>query len=94
MEKVVTQIEGVKVEELLSMFRDALRDISPTPTTQVIDESKPLTIEGAAAFTGLKKQTIYNLTSEDKIPFHKRGGKIWFFRSELIAWIRGELETA
>jgi excisionase family DNA binding protein len=35
-------------------------------------------IELATLITGLKKSTIYKLTSEGKIPYEKLGGKLRF----------------
>ncbi|HYH15438.1 MAG TPA: helix-turn-helix domain-containing protein [Flavisolibacter sp.] len=47
-------------------------------------------IELAARVTGLSKSTIYALSSKGAIPYHKaKGGKrIYFFKSELLDWIK------
>lgn len=46
-----------------------------------------LTIEEAAAFTGLSVSTIYKLTSRQEIPHYKpRGKMLCFNRIELEAW--------
>ena len=47
-----------------------------------------LTIEDAAAFTGLSRSHIYKLTSSGDIPHYKPNGKyIYFDRKELEAWL-------
>lgn len=47
-----------------------------------------LTIEDAAAFTGLSRSHIYKLTSAGDIPHYKPNGKyIYFDRKELEAWL-------
>ncbi|MFC2126635.1 helix-turn-helix transcriptional regulator, partial [Bacteroidota bacterium] len=50
-----------------------------------------LTLEQAVAFTGLKKQTIYNYLNRGFIPYYKSAGgrKLYFDRSELLAWMKG-----
>ncbi|HYV95300.1 MAG TPA: helix-turn-helix domain-containing protein [Chitinophagales bacterium] len=54
-----------------------------------VDESQDaiLNIEQASLFLNLAKQTIYGLTSGNKIPFMKRGKKLSFRKSRLMAWI-------
>jgi predicted DNA-binding transcriptional regulator AlpA len=42
----------------------------------------------AEAITGLSRGTLYKLTCTRAIPHHKKGGKLYFFRDELLAWIR------
>lgn len=34
-----------------------------------------------------KKSAVYKLTFDGRIPHHKRGRKLWFYRDELEAWI-------
>ena len=31
--------------------------------------------------------TIYTMTSEKRIPYHKQGNKLYFFEDEIIQWI-------
>ena len=48
-------------------------------------------IELAVEVTGLAKQTIYSMTSKGTIPFFKRGGgKLYFSREKLLAWLEEE----
>jgi excisionase family DNA binding protein len=49
---------------------------------------KPLTTEEAAGFLNLEIPTLYTLVQKRKVPFHKRGKKLYFFREELLEWIR------
>ena len=61
------------------------------------DEKELLTIEEVAEFLGYKKSTIYKLTHERKIPFHKPahgGRRIFFKRDEIKQWIQANrIET-
>ena len=51
-------------------------------------QKKVLNIDEAVMFTGLKKNTLYRLTSDGKIPFSKPNGKkIYFDRVKLEEWL-------
>lgn len=41
----------------------------------------------ASKLLGKSPSTIYDMTSKRKIPFHKRGNKLYFFQDELMKWI-------
>ena len=46
-----------------------------------------LALDDVAALLGKSASTIYAMTSEKRIPYHKRGNKLYFFEAELIGWI-------
>lgn len=46
-----------------------------------------LTLNEVAALLGKSASTIYAMTSDKRIPYHKRGNKLYFFQNEIIAWI-------
>lgn len=43
--------------------------------------------DDVAALLGKSASTIYAMTSEKRIPYHKRGNKLYFFEDEIIGWI-------
>lgn len=45
------------------------------------------TIDDLKNFTGLQKQSIYNLVSSRRIPFRKRCRKLFFVPTEILNWI-------
>lgn len=49
-----------------------------------------LTIDEAVAFTGYSKSAIHSATSKDTIPHFKRGNKLFFFRDELVEWLKSD----
>lgn len=54
----------------------------------------PINVEGAHEVTGYKVSYIRLLASKGKIPVYRgNGGRLFFFKSELLAWVRGELKT-
>lgn len=59
--------------------------VSQTPSAE---PTGWLDFDGALAYVGMKKGTLYKLTSSRTIPFHQDapGCKLWFLRSELDEW--------
>ncbi|WP_207424996.1 helix-turn-helix domain-containing protein [Pedobacter sp. SYSU D00535] len=58
------------------------------------DEDKIYTVAEAAAFLNLSIHTIYSKVSRQEIPVNKQGKKLYFYKSELIQWIRaGKVKT-
>ena len=49
-----------------------------------------LTIDEAVAFTGYSKSAIHSATSKDTIPRFKRGNKLFFFKDELVEWLKSD----
>ena len=52
------------------------------------DDDQMMTMEEACQFIGKKRSTMYSLTSERRIPYRKRGNKLYFFKKELVEWIQ------
>lgn len=66
-------------------MRSLLKELLPTHSGQT---EEVLDIDKACDFLGIAKSTIYRLTSNHAIPFHRPGGKkIYFRRSELVEWL-------
>ncbi len=51
------------------------------------EEERLLNVREAARFLGDAVATLYGRTSKNEIPFYKRGKKVYFKKSELLAWI-------
>ena len=49
-----------------------------------------LTNDEAVAFTGYSKSAIHSATSKDTIPHFKRGNKLFFFKDELVEWLKSD----
>ena len=47
-----------------------------------------LSLNEVAKLLGKSASTIYAMTSDKRIPYHKRGNKLYFFEDEVIAWIK------
>ena len=46
-----------------------------------------LSLEEVAALLDKSASTIYAMTSEKRIPYRKRGNKLYFFEDEVMQWI-------
>ena len=64
--------------------------VRPDPDVKVGssgNKNKFLTLQEAMSFTGLKKQTLYNLTSGSNIPHYKVGKSLRFIAEDLETWM-------
>jgi len=52
------------------------------------NEDSPLSIDEVADLIGKSKPTIYGYVSRNEIPHSKSGGRLYFFKSEIIEWIK------
>ena len=73
-----------KVDYVISRL-DAPKDANEASDRE--PEEQMMTLEEACRFIGKKRSTMYSLTSERRIPFRKRGNKLYFFKKELVEWI-------
>jgi excisionase family DNA binding protein len=73
-----------KVDYVISRL-DATKDAYKASASE--QENQMMTLDEACRFIGKKRSTMYTLTSERRIPFRKRGNKLYFFKKELLEWI-------
>lgn len=57
-------------------------------------EQELLSIDEAAKLIKLTKPTIYGLVHKNKIPYSKKGKRLYFKRSELLEWIESGKRTS
>ena len=77
-------IENISLDELKNLISEALQTAINTKQP----EEEFLTIQEASAFTKIPLTTIYDYTSSQKIPFHKKGKKLFFVKQELSLWLK------
>lgn len=78
----------VSPHELKKLIREAVEESNKDSKKENNKLKKPLNVDQAAEFLGWAKPTLYAYTSERKIPYSKRGGKLYFDEDELIEWLR------
>lgn len=76
------------MEITLQMLNEKLDSIS---RLTLIGAKPVLNLEETILFTGFSKGHIYRLTSERKIPFYKKGRKLFFKKTDIENWM---LETS
>ncbi|MDO1514353.1 helix-turn-helix domain-containing protein [Maribacter confluentis] len=52
------------------------------------EEDLFLKIEEASKLIHLSKYTIYGLVHKNSIPYHKRGRRLYFLKSEILDWLK------
>ena len=66
------------------IFKEELKNAN---SSQQVFKNEIVFLDEAIVITGLAKPTLYAKTSKNEIPHYKRGRKLYFKRSELLAWI-------
>jgi excisionase family DNA binding protein len=76
-------------EELEELVRESIRQEMEVMINNMNQKtvSERLTLSEAAQYLGIKKPTMYGLTSSRKVPFYKFGRNIFFYRKELDDWL-------
>lgn len=77
------------LNDRLDQIETVLKSLTLLPSDSSLTfEEQPITITEAAEITHLAKATIYGLTHKKIVPHFRRGRRLFFLRSELIAWIK------
>ena len=83
------QIAVISTTELSELIASSVRQALGESRPQ-ISNNKPLTIDEAAAYLQLPKQTLYHLTSVREIPHKKLGKRLVFLAAELDLWVESK----
>lgn len=87
-EKTQQDVAEVKkdIKELKALFLQQAELKQPSDDPNDIDE--------IANYTGYTKPTIYGYCQKNEIPYYKKNGRLFFFKSEIIEWIKqGKVRT-
>ncbi|MBO0938700.1 helix-turn-helix domain-containing protein [Fibrella sp. HMF5335] len=94
---VIIQIESTELSNLIqNAVREAISNQSGNTALQTEhrtgpDEEKPLNVAKAAEFLDISEQTVYQ--NIKKIPHRKRFGRLYFLKSELIAYLEAGVQN-
>jgi len=53
-----------------------------------VEDDDPKSIDEIEIMTGFAKPTLYGYVRKNSMPFHKVNGRLFFFKSEIIEWIK------
>lgn len=89
--------DALLIHLTVTQMRDVLESVFLQSSTRVNNQSEVLDIGEVSKLTGYKIPTIYKLTHERRIPFHKPahgGRRIFFKRTEINQWLQSNrIET-
>ena len=77
--KIVLQLTN----EVLELKKILLQNVEPQQ-----ENDNPLNIKEVAILTGLTVPTLYGYCQRNEIPFNKKGNRLYFFKSEILDWIK------
>lgn len=78
------QEDVLTTRQMVQTLLERLNQQSP-PTLP--DNEAPLGVQQAASFLNVSRQTVYQNIA--KIPHRKRHGRLYFFKTELAAYLNG-----
>ena len=85
---IILQLNEVELRNLIKItFNESLSELASKKTH---DPSKLLSIKEASQFLNLAQQTLYGFTSQNKIPYIKKGKKLYFIKEELDKWLKND----
>ena len=77
------------IDERLSNIEGLLLDLKHSPKEQS-ESDRPLNMDEVCKLTGKSRPTIYRYVADGNIPYHKQGGRLYFFESEIVDWIKNQ----
>ena len=87
-------MEALKFEQLPDLVADLKNEVKEMKAlilnkaeTQPETEN-PLSIDDIVLLTGYTKPTLYGYCQKNLIPYHKKNGRLFFFKNEIIDWIK------
>lgn len=82
--------------EIINLISDqvaekVLKNLNPSNSST---EDIFMNIEETSKLIDLSVSTVYGLVHKNKIPYHKKGKRLYFLKSEILDWIKsGKIET-
>jgi excisionase family DNA binding protein len=91
---IENKIIVIEKNDLEILIQDVVKNALDKSNSEQQIQNPFLDISEAADFLKMAKQTLYGLTSNRQIPFIKKGKKVYFNKSEIVAWLNeGKMKT-
>lgn len=82
-------VENDAISDIVENKIEVITDLTINKTPRQIKENEIfIDIIQLSELLMLAKQTIYGMVHEDKIPYHKRGKKLYFIKDDIIEWVK------
>ena len=87
-------MEALKFEQLPDVIADLKNEVKEMKALLLqkseyySETDNPIDIKDVAELTGLTVPTLYGYCQRNEIPYQKKGNRLYFFKSEIIDWIR------
>jgi len=87
-------MEALKFEQLPNLVADLKNEVKEMKALLLNkaepqqEANNPLSIKEVAKLTGLTVPTLYGYCQRNEIPYHKKGNRLYFFKSNIIDWIK------
>lgn len=91
MEKT-TRIIDLNIGQLQTIINEVINESSTSKVAE--DISAPMNSFQACEFLGMPKPTLYYKLKHENLPGILQGGKYFFFKKDLIDWIRQQPKNA
>jgi excisionase family DNA binding protein len=86
-------MESLKFEQLPNVIADLQKEVREMKAL-ILQQGKPqqtnnpINIQEVAKLTGLSVPTLYGYCQRGEIPYNKKGNRNYFFRNEIIDWLK------
>jgi len=82
------EIVVISKSELEAIIQDNLnKALTKQNQFHLAEQERFLSLDEAAEYLQLAKQTLYGFTSQRSVPFIKRGKKLYFKKQDLERWL-------
>lgn len=83
------------LEELIKKISERVSEnvLQSINTSVPIEEPTFFDIDEASNFIKLTKSTVYGLVHQNKIPYIKKGKRLYFVKADLLDWINSGKQT-
>ena len=90
MDNQVIIFNEILLDQLVVKLADR---IAKSSQNQKSESEELLDVSQTSQLIKLTKPTLYGLVHRNKIPFYKKGKKLYFYRSEILNWINSGKST-
>jgi excisionase family DNA binding protein len=79
-------IDRIDLEEFKTILNEAIKSLQGS-------QDEFINVQQASEYCKIPITTLYEYTSTKKIPFHKKGKKLFFVKQELSDWMKNIKKT-